>query len=147
MEVSEISSMVSAGAAAIAAGLATYSIYITHNANARKDDIENKKNLSVLLSNLIEVNLALDDVMREPIQKYTDRATISVTRLLRALAGTGAINKYASLPGICEQYLTYTAELQFNDFTSQALTKDIHVFEEKFRYLKHLIAEDLDMFL
>jgi hypothetical protein len=150
MEASEIWSTISAVSAAIAALSAAYSIYITQKANKQnqkvnmqRDETETRQNLSMLWINLIQVDLALDDAIREPTILFTDKVTLSVTALLRSISFSGIIKKYETIPTICEECLGYTAELQFNEFTEKALIESLSKYELDIRTFKYLVENDL----
>jgi hypothetical protein len=150
MEASEIWSTISAVSAAIAALSAAYSIYITqkankqnHKVNMQRDETETRQNLSMLWINLIQVDLALDDAIREPTILFTDKVTLSVTALLRSISFSGIIKKYETIPTICEECLGYTAELQFNEFTEKALIESLSKYELDIRTFKYLVENDL----
>jgi hypothetical protein len=109
----------------------------------QRDETETRQNLSMLWINLIQVDLALDDAIREPTILFTDKVTLSVTALLRSISFSGIIKKYETIPTICEECLGYTAELQFNEFTEKALIESLSKYELDIRTFKYLVENDL----
>jgi hypothetical protein len=136
-------SIVSAGAAAIAAFISLITILITINGNKKKEKEKERKTTYMLLSHLIEVKLAFDDAIRSPTDKLINRVNNSVTELLKALALNGVMQKHERLPITCEMCLIFVAELQFTDFKSGEIISELSKFEMKFRKAKFSIEKDL----
>ncbi|MDT0581438.1 hypothetical protein [Brumicola blandensis] len=135
-------SIVSAGAAAIAAILSLIAILFTIDGNKKKEKENDRQKTYILLSHLIEVDLALDDAIRDPIPSFTKRVKNSVLELLKSLALNGVMQKYESLPTTCEKCLIFMAELQFTQFVRDEMITQLSQYELDFRRVKITIEKE-----